>query len=37
VRPETFTHGTAKQRADWFRKGLDTGNPDVCDTFSGSL
>ena len=34
VRPETFTHGTAEQRASWFNRGLETGDPDACDTFS---
>ncbi len=34
VAPESFTHGSAQQRVDWFRKGLETGDPDVCDTFS---
>ncbi|MBT8086886.1 MAG: neutral zinc metallopeptidase, partial [Gammaproteobacteria bacterium] len=26
--------GTAAQRQRWFRTGLQTGNPDACDTFS---
>jgi len=34
VVPESFTHGTAAQRQRWFRKGLGSGDPDVCDTFS---
>ncbi len=36
IRPETFTHGSAAQRAQWFRRGLESGDPNVCDTF-GSL
>jgi uncharacterized protein len=32
--PETFTHGTAAQRAHWFRVGFETGDPDRCDTFA---
>lgn len=37
VNPESFTHGTSAQRQSWFRKGFDTGDPDVCDTFSGGI
>jgi hypothetical protein len=32
--PHNFTHGTAEQRVRWFSVGLDTGEPDRCDTFS---
>ncbi|HEY6102251.1 MAG TPA: neutral zinc metallopeptidase [bacterium] len=34
VVPDAFTHGSSAQRVTWFRRGLDTGNPDVCETFS---
>ena len=34
VVPESFTHGTSAQRQTWFRTGLETGEPDNCDTFS---
>lgn len=38
VVPEAFTHGTSAQRVRWFRRGLETGDANACDTFSaGSL
>jgi uncharacterized protein len=33
VRPEKFTHGTSKQRAQWFRTGLEKGSVNDCNTF----
>lgn len=35
--PESFTHGTSEQRMTWLRRGLQTGDPRQCDTFSASL
>jgi uncharacterized protein len=34
VVPESFTHGSSEQRVRWFKRGLDSGSPDSCDTFS---
>jgi predicted metalloprotease len=33
VVPETFTHGSSAQRVTWFKRGLETGNVDQCNTF----
>ena len=33
VNTESFTHGSAEQRAAWFRRGFTSGSPDQCDTF----
>ncbi|MEO6955337.1 MAG: neutral zinc metallopeptidase [Antricoccus sp.] len=37
VRPESFTHGTSKQRYTWFKLGIDSGDMAKCDTFSGDI
>jgi predicted metalloprotease len=34
VTPDSFTHGSSEQRMFWLRRGLTTGAPDMCDTFS---
>jgi hypothetical protein len=36
VVPESFTHGSSEQRARWFRRGLQTGSLEACDTFSAA-
>jgi len=33
VAPERFTHGTSQQRMEWFKRGMDSGKPESCDTF----
>jgi predicted metalloprotease len=33
VTPDSFTHGSSEQRVRWFRTGLETGNPQACNTF----
>jgi len=35
VVPDSFTHGSSAQRLSWFKRGLDTGSIESCDTFSG--
>jgi uncharacterized protein len=37
VQPESFTHGSAAQRVEWFKRGLQSGDPQVCDTFKGGM
>jgi uncharacterized protein len=34
VQPDSFTHGSSRQRVAWFRTGLETGDIEACDTFS---
>jgi len=36
VIPDAFTHGTAAQRKEWFRKGYTSGDLDQGDTFNAS-
>jgi uncharacterized protein len=32
VNVDAFTHGTARQRAEWFNRGLSSGQPSACNT-----
>ena len=36
VVPESFTHGSAQQRASWFQQGLKAGRIEACNTFQQS-
>ena len=36
VVPDSFTHGTSTQRMAWLRKGMETGDPNQCDTFAAT-
>jgi hypothetical protein len=35
VNVDSFTHGSAKQRAEWFKRGFESGRSTSCDTFAG--
>ncbi len=37
VVPDSFTHGTSRQRAYWFMQGFRSGQINSCDTFSGNI
>jgi predicted metalloprotease len=36
VVPDSFTHGTSAQRARWFGRGAQSGDPAACDTFGAA-
>ncbi|MCM8731703.1 neutral zinc metallopeptidase [Hephaestia sp. GCM10023244] len=37
VVPDSFTHGSSADRMQWLKRGLDTGDPAQCDTFTGAI
>jgi uncharacterized protein len=36
VVPESFTHGSARQRQEWFARGFKSGEISACDTFNNA-
>ena len=36
VVPDSFTHGSSEQRVRWFKRGIDTGKLNECNTFTAS-
>jgi hypothetical protein len=34
--PDSFTHGSSAQRVRWFKRGIQTGQPAQCNTFSAA-
>lgn len=37
VVPDSFTHGSSEQRMQWFTRGIESGDPGQCDTFSAGI
>jgi predicted metalloprotease len=37
VTPENWTHGSSEMRMKWFIRGMENGDAEACDTFSGEL
>jgi len=33
IRPESFTHGSSKQRVAWFKRGFEQGDVEACNAF----
>jgi predicted metalloprotease len=36
VVPDSFTHGSSTQRVRWFKRGIESGDPGVCNTFKAA-
>jgi predicted metalloprotease len=37
INQDSWTHGSAEQRQEWFSTGLEAGSADACDTFSADI
>jgi hypothetical protein len=37
VNPETWTHGSSEQRQEWFNRGFEGGQIELCDSFNTEL
>ena len=37
INVDSFTHGSAAQRSQWFQRGFQGGDPRSCDTFAGAI
>ncbi|OYY70922.1 neutral zinc metallopeptidase [Sphingomonas sp. 28-63-12] len=37
VVPDSFTHGSSAARMKWLKRGLDSGDPAQCETFTGAI
>ena len=37
INPDSFTHGSSEQRAQWFRRGFQSGRISSCDAFNGAF
>ena len=37
VNPDSFTHGSSRQRVEWFRRGFRSGRVNDCDTYDGAF
>ena len=36
VSPDSFTHGSSEQRQRWFRRGIESGSLEACDSFGAA-
>jgi predicted metalloprotease len=34
--PDAFTHGSSAQRVRWFKRGLESGDMNQCNTFKAA-